>query len=67
VVGYLDLKYAFYGIGIDAGEAGLSIPIEQTIYRASGALLRRVIPGLYLGPTFLWMQTTVEPRDFATS
>ena len=63
VVGYLDLRYDFYGIGIDAGEAGQSIPIEQTIYLASGALLRRVIPGLYLGPTFVWMQTTVEPRD----
>ena len=63
VVGYLDLKYDFYGIGIDAGEAGQSIPIDQTIYLASGGLLRRVIPGLYLGPTFTWMQATVEPRD----
>ena len=63
VVGYLDLKYDFYGIGIDAGEAGQSIPIDQTIYLASGGLLRRIIPGLYLGPTFTWMQATVEPRD----
>ena len=63
VAGYMDLRYDFYGVGIDAGEAGQSIPIEQTIFLASGALLRRVVPGLYIGPTFLWMQTTVSPRD----
>jgi hypothetical protein len=63
VAGYMDLRYDFYGVGIDAGEAGQSIPIEQTIFLSSGALLRRVVPGLYIGPTFLWMQTTVSPRD----
>ena len=63
VVGYMDLKYDFYGIGMDDGEAGASIPIEQTMYLASGALLRRVVPGLYVGPTFVWLQTTVTPRD----
>ena len=66
VAGYMDLRYDFYGIGIDAGEAGVSIPIEQTMVLASGALLRRVVPGLYLGPTLLWMQTTVTPRDEET-
>ena len=65
VVGYMDLKYDFYGIGIEAGEAGVSIPIEQTISVASGAVLRRVIPGLYVGPTVVWMQATVSPRDQA--
>jgi hypothetical protein len=63
VVGYMDLEYDFYGIGIDAGEAGQSLPIEQTMFVASGALPRRVVPGLYVGPTFLWMQTTVTPRN----
>jgi hypothetical protein len=65
VVGYMDLKYEFYGIGIEAGEAGVSIPIEQTISVASGAVLRRLIPGLYVGPTVVWMQATVSPRDQA--
>jgi hypothetical protein len=65
VVGYMDLKYDFYGIGIEAGEAGVSIPIEQTISVASGAVLRRLIPGLYVGPTVVWMQATVSPRDQA--
>src|SRR4051794_27253829 len=39
VAGYMDLQYDFYGIGIDAGEAGESIPIDQTFFVASGALL----------------------------
>jgi hypothetical protein len=65
MVGYMDLKYDFFGIGIDAGEAGDSIPIEQTIYVASGGVLRRVVPGLYIGPTLVWMQATVSPDDEA--
>jgi hypothetical protein len=63
VVGYMDLRYDFYGIGIDAGQEGLSVPIEQTIVLASGLVLRRVWRGLYAGGSILWMQTTVTPRD----
>ena len=39
VAGYMDLQYDFYGIGIDAGESGQSVPLEQTFFLASGALL----------------------------
>jgi hypothetical protein len=67
VAGYMDLQYDFYGIGIDAGEEGVSVPVEQTIFLASGALLRRVVDGLYVGASILWMQTTVAPRDSAAS
>jgi hypothetical protein len=49
VAGYMDLRYDFYGIGIEAGEAGQSVPLEQTFFVASGALLRRVANGLYVG------------------
>jgi len=63
VFGYMDLKYDFYGVGIDAGTDGLSVPIEQTILLASGALLRRVTTGLYVGGAITWMQTTATPRD----
>jgi outer membrane protein assembly factor BamA len=65
VVGYMDLRYDFYGIGVDAGEAGQSVPLDQTVFVASGALLRRVTTGLYLGASVLWLQTTVSPRDSA--
>lgn len=61
--GYMNLRYDFYGIGIDAGEAGVSVPLNQTITVAAGAVLRRVRGSLYLGASFMWMHTTVSVRD----
>ena len=63
VAGYMDLQYDFYGIGIDAGEAGQSVPLKQTFFVASGALLRRVVEGFYLGGQILWLTTTVTPEE----
>jgi surface antigen Omp85-like protein len=63
VAGYMDLQYDFYGIGIDAGEAGQSVPIDQTFFVASGALLRHVVSGLYVGGQILWLTTTVTLQN----
>jgi len=65
VAGYMDLKYDFYGIGIDAGEAGLSVPLNQTILMTAGMVMRRVVPNLYLGASITFMQTEVALRDTA--
>ncbi len=65
VAGYMDLQYDFYGIGLEAGEAGQSVPIDQTFFIASGALLRHVVSGLYLGGQIVWLTTTVTPQDAA--
>src|SRR3954454_16461049 len=62
-VGYMDLKYDFYGVGVDAGEAGVSVPLNQTVFLASGALLRHVVSGLYVGGQILWLMTTVSLQD----
>jgi len=62
---YMNLRYDFYGIGIDAGHAGLSVPLDQTLTMAAGAVLRRVVGSLYLGGSFMWLHTTVELRDSA--
>jgi hypothetical protein len=62
-VGYMDLKYDFYGVGVDAGEAGVSVPLNQTVFLASGALLRHVVSGLYVGGQILWLKTTVSLQD----
>ena len=64
---YLDVRYDFYGIGIDAGHAGQSVPLDQQITLAAGSLLRRVTTGLYLGASALWMQNTVTLRDTTAS
>jgi Omp85 superfamily domain len=65
VAGYMDLEYDFYGIGIDAGESGQSVLLEQTFFLASGALLRHVAGGLYVGGQILWLTTTVTPLESA--
>jgi len=67
VGGYLDLRYDFYGIGIDAGHEGRTTPLDQQVTMAAGSLLRRVVTGLYLGAAVVWMQTTVTLRDSAGS
>ena len=65
LVSYMELRYDFYGVGIDAGEAGQSVPLDQTIFMTGGALLRRIATGLYVGPTLVWLKTTVSLRDTA--
>jgi surface antigen Omp85-like protein len=63
MVGYMDLRYDFFGIGIDAGEEGRSVPLEQTFFPAGLAVLRRVAGPLYLGASIFRGETTVELRD----
>jgi len=72
-----DLRYDFYGIGEDAGEAGLSVGIDQNIDFAVGSGLYRLSPGLYAGAALQWMGNSLKldrtppaglptpPQDFA--
>ena len=62
-VSHMELRYDFYGIGEDAGDAGQSIGVEQTMNFAMGSALRRVARGLYLGPAAIWINTRVALRD----
>jgi len=59
----MDLRYDFFGIGEDAGDAGISVPLGQRIGAAVGTAVRRIAPGLYAGGGVLWMQTTARLRD----
>jgi len=63
MVSHMDIRYDFFGIGEDAGQAGRSIPLEQEIDFAVGSALRRVREGLYLGASAVWMRTSVELRS----
>jgi hypothetical protein len=63
VAAYTELRYDFYGVGEDAGNEGRSIPLEQTVSFALASAVRRVAPGWYVGPTLVWMQSTVGLRD----
>ncbi|HTK69190.1 MAG TPA: BamA/TamA family outer membrane protein [Candidatus Eisenbacteria bacterium] len=60
---HMDVRYDFFGIGEDAGDAGVSVPIAQKLDFAVGTAARRLVPGLYAGAGLLWMGTTVRLRD----
>jgi len=48
-LGYLDAKYDFYGVGSDAGDDGIRIPINQEASAAVVTVLRRVWANWYVG------------------
>jgi hypothetical protein len=60
---HVDVRYDFYGIGEDAGNAGHSIGLEQPMDFVVGSVLRRVTPGFYGGATLLWIQSSAQLRD----
>jgi hypothetical protein len=62
VISHMDVRYDFYGIGQEAGEAGLSIPLEQTMNFGVASALRRVAPGYYVGAGLMGMQAKVDVR-----
>jgi hypothetical protein len=64
---HVDVRYDFYGIGDDAGDAGYSIGVQQELNFVAGMALRRVTSGLYLGPVVTWMQSTVKLRDSSST
>jgi SSS family solute:Na+ symporter len=60
---HIDVNYDFFGIGEDAGNAGRSVPLEQTMDFGVGAALRRVGHGLYVGAALMAMSTKVELQN----
>jgi hypothetical protein len=59
---HMDVRYDFFGIGEDAGDAGVSVPVGHKLDLGVGTALRRVAPGLYAGAGVLWMGTTLRLR-----
>ena len=57
---HADVRYDFFGIGQDAGDAGRSVAIEQAMDVAVIAALRRVTPNLYGGASLLWIRTSAD-------
>ena len=54
---HFDVNYKFYGIGEEAGAAGQSVDLSQTMDFGMGTALYRVAPKLYFGPALVWMRT----------
>jgi surface antigen Omp85-like protein len=63
LVSHAEINYDFYGIGEGAGDAGVTLGINQEMDFAVGLALRRVTHGLYVGGALMWLQTTAKPRD----
>src|SRR5262249_49085640 len=63
LVSHMDVNYDFYGIGEDAGNAGLALGIDQQMDFAVASGLRRVAHGTYLGAAAMWLGTTARPKD----
>jgi hypothetical protein len=64
-----NVNYNLYGVGIDAGNAGLKIPLEQSGQIYFGEVLRRIKWQFFLGPRF-WTGSsviTVRPTNQETS
>jgi hypothetical protein len=65
LVSHMDVNYDFYGIGEDAGNAGLALGIDQEMDFAVASGLRRIVHGTYLGAAAMWLSTTARPQDTA--
>jgi outer membrane protein assembly factor BamA len=51
-LGYFNLNYDFFGIGNEAGDRGLSVPIEQKGPGGVVGQLTRIVGKWYLGPRY---------------
>ena len=60
---HVDVRYDFYGIGEDAGNAGRSVALQQPMDFVAASALRRVTPGCYGGATLLWIRSSIEVRE----
>jgi hypothetical protein len=55
--GYGSFNYDFFGIGTDAGDAGVSIPLNQRGWVGIVEAMRRVWPHLYIGLRYTHLNT----------
>ncbi len=57
---YADVNYRFFGIGNEAGDAGIAVRIEQQLPFYFGAFKYRFLPATYFGVGYL--SSTVDTR-----
>jgi hypothetical protein len=71
-LGYVDIRYRFFGTGSAAGSAGQSVPIEQQGYAFVPELLFRVAGRTFLGVRYRGIRvdtaidTAAPPPEFAS-
>ena len=60
--GYADINYDYFGIGNEAGDIGLAIPIEQKGWAVRPRALVRVFSQLYVGVQYRYLTATTRLR-----
>jgi hypothetical protein len=63
MLSHMDIRYDFFGIGEDAGQAGISVPLRQKMDIVIGSALFRMMPNFYGGVATMWMQSTLALRE----
>jgi hypothetical protein len=63
MLAHMEIRYDYFGIGEDAGEAGKSVGIQQNMNLAMATALRRLAKNFYVGPTALYMGAGISVRD----
>ncbi len=63
MLGHMEVRYDYFGIGEDAGEAGRSVAVQQNVNVGAAVALRRVAKGVYLGGSALVMGSSIALRD----
>ena len=64
-LGYVDLRYRFYGAGADAGQSGTSVPIVQRAFAFAPELLLHIAHRAFLGLRYrgVRVETALEDRS----
>ena len=61
-LGYADVKYDFYGVGNENGDAGLSVPIGQRGWVMRPQMLVRIWSKLFVGVNYRWVTAATRLR-----
>jgi Omp85 superfamily domain len=62
-LGYVDLRYRFYGAGAEAGQNGTSVPIVQKGFAFAPELLFQVAPRTFLGLRYRGVRVETALED----
>jgi hypothetical protein len=65
-LGYVDLRYRFYGAGADAGQSGTSVPILQRAFAFAPELLLHVAHRAFLGLRYRGLRVETALEDGST-
>jgi len=67
VGGYFDFVYDYFGTGQDQGDDPMHVTLEQPVWIARAIILKRVLPGLFLGGGYTIADAQVKLKEIPDS